>query len=379
MYIMKNTGIILIVAFITFAACKPKTDLDTKLAEYEEAKTELASQKANVHELKVELEAAGVLQINDNRSLVTTITLKPTIFKHLIDVRGAVKARGNITISPEISARVTTVLVKEGENVKMGQTMVIQDAAVLRNTIAELRTSLELAQTIYTRQKKLWDKNIGSEVQYLQTKNNKNSLERKLATAHSQLNRTIIKAPFSGVIDRVDVRVGQNVQPGQPILRLVSLADMYIKATVSESYVGKFKPNQEVAILFPSTGKQLSAKISAIGQVIEPKNRTFELEIIIPSDDQIKPNMIAVISVSDYENKRALTIPTNIIFTDSKGVFVYQLKQSEGNNVAIRTDVTLGLTMGTNTEIVAGLSEGDIIIDKGIYDISNGSQVKIAE
>jgi len=154
---------------------------------------------------------------------------------------------------------------------------------------------------------------------------------------------------------------------------------MYIKANVSESYVGKFKPNQEVEILFPSTGEVINAKISAIGQVIEPKNRTFELEIIIESSEKIKPNMLAILKVADYVNPEAYTIPTNIVFTDSKGVFVFQLKKSEGKDVAIRTNVTLGLTSGTTTEIIAGLSQGDVIIDKGIYDISNGSQVKIAE
>lgn len=376
---MKKLGIILFAAIMSLAACEPKTDLDKKLSEYEEAKMELASQKAKVHDLKVELEEAGILQINDNRSLVTTFDLKPTNFEHIIEVRGTVKSRGNITITPETPARVTKVAVKEGEKVKMGQTLVVQDAEVLHNNIAELRTSLDLAKTIYDRQKKLWDKNIGSEVQYLQAKNNKNSLERKLATAKSQLSKTIITAPFSGTIDKVDVRVGQNIQPGQPIIRLVSLSNMYIKANVSDAYVGKFEPNQEVSISFPSTGVELKSKISAIGQVIEPKNRTFELEIIIPSSSNIKPNMVAVLSVSDYENTNAFTVPTNIVFTDSKGFFVYQLKQSEGNNVAIRTDVTLGLSAGTKTEVLTGLTDGDVIIDKGIYDISNGSQVKIAE
>ncbi len=375
---MKKLLYLVLIALIV-VACEQPTDIEEKKAAYEKAKTELGEQKTKVHALKVELEEAGVLQINDNRSLVTIFELKPSVFEHKINIRGTVKARGNITLSPETSARVTKVLVKEGGKVKMGQTLVIQDAKVLKNNIAELKTSLDLAKTIYNRQKALWSKNIGSEVQFLQAKNDKNSLERKLETAKSQLAKSIIKAPFSGVIDRIDVRVGQNIQSGMPIIRLVSLADMYMKADVSESFVDRFNQGQDVSILFPSTGVKLEAEISAIGQVIEPKNRTFELEIIIPSDSKIKPNMVAVISISDYENKEALIIPTNIIFTDSKGVFVYQLKQSEGKNVAIRTDVTLGLTSGINTEILTGLKEGDVIIDKGIYDISNGSQVKIAE
>lgn len=376
---MKNLGITLMAVILIFAACEPKSDLDKKLSEYEKAKRKLASQKSKVHSLKLELEEAGILAVNDNRSLVTTISLKPTSFKHTIDVRGTVKSRGNIVLSAETAGRVTKINVKEGEKVVLGQTLMLQDAEVLQNNIAELRTSLDLATTIYERQKKLWDKNIGSEVQYLQAKNNKNSLERKLATTRSQLAKSIIKAPFSGTIDKIDVRVGQNIQPGQSMVRLVSLADMYIKANISESFVGKFEKNQEVNILFPSIGKEMKARISAVGQVIEPKNRTFEIEIIISPNPQIKPNMVAVLSIADYRNEEALAVPTNIIFTDSKGVFVYQLKQSEGNDVAIRTDVTLGLTAGTETEIIAGLKEGDVIIDKGIYDISNGSQVIIAE
>jgi len=376
---MKKTGYTLLLAALIVVACEQPSDLEKKKEEYEKAKAELAEQKAKVRELKIELETAGVLQQNDNLSLVTTFKLKPSVFKHSIDIRGTVKSRGNITISPETPAQVTRVLVKEGQKVKMGQTLVVQDAAVLRNTIAELRTSLDLASTIYKRQQKLWDKNIGTEVQYLEAKNRKESLERKLATTKSQLAKTVIQAPFSGVIDRVDVRVGQNIQPGQPMLRLVSLANMYIKANVSESYIGKFEPNQEVDIFFPSTGVELKAKISAIGQVIEPMNRTFEIEIIIPSDSKIKPNMVAVLSISDYENEKAFAIPTNIVFTDNKGVFVYQLKQSEGKDIAIRTDITLGLTSGTKTEVLTGLAQGDVIIDKGIYDISNGTQVKIAE
>lgn len=375
---MQKLGYILMFAYF-IVACKQPSDMDKKKEEYEKAKTELAEQKAKVRKLKMELEAAGFIEKNDNRSLVTTFEIKPSVFEHTIDIRGTVKSRGNISISPEMPARVTKVLVKEGQDVKMGQTLVIQDATILHNTIAELRTSLDLATTIYTRQKKLWNKNIGSEVQYLEAKNRKESLEMKLATTNSQLSKTIIKAPFSGVIDRIDVRVGQNIQPGQSILRLVSLADMYIKANVSEAYVGKFETNQDVSIFFPSTGVKLKSKISAIGQVIEPKNRTFELEIIIPSNRNIIPNMVAVLSICDYENENALAIPTNIVFTDSKGVFIYQLKHSDGKDVAIRTDITLGLTAGIKTEVLSGLSEGDVIIDKGIYDISNGSQVKIAE
>lgn len=364
---------------LAFTACAPETDNDKKLAEYETAKSELEAQKAKVHELKMELQEAGLIQESDNLSLVTTFVLKQEVFEHTIDVRGSVQSRGNITLSPESPGQVTEVKVKEGDNVKKGQVLAIQDSEVLKNSIAELRTSLDLANTMYERQKKLWDKNIGTEVQYLEAKNRKESLERKLATTQSQLDKTIIKAPFSGAIDLVNVRVGEMVQPGQPIIRLVSLENMYIKADVSESYIGKFRQGQKVEVYFPSIEREVTSKVSAVGQVIEPNNRTFELEVQIPSNGHIKPNMIAVLSLADYSSNDALAIPTNLIFTDSKGAFVYLLKKSDNKDVAMRADITLGITSGTKTEVLSGLKQGDVVIEKGIYDIANGAQVKVVE
>lgn len=364
---------------VVVTACAPKTEDDKKLAEYEKAKTELEKQKAKVHELKMELEAAGLIQESDNLSLVTTFELKPAVFEHRIDVRGSVQSRGNITLSPESPGQVTKISVKEGDKVKKGQVLAVQDAEVLKNSIEELKTSLDLANTMFERQKKLWDKNIGTEVQYLEAKNRKESLERKLATTRSQLAKTIIKAPFSGVIDLVNVRVGEMVQPGQPILRLVSLEKMYIKADASEAYVGKFRDGQKVDVYFPSIDKKVESKVSAVGQVIEPQNRTFELEVQIPTNGSIKPNMIAVLSIADYTSKNALAIPTNLVFTDRNGAFVYLLKKVDDKDVAMRADISLGITSGTKTEILGGLDAGDVVIEKGIYDISNGAQVKVVE
>lgn len=364
---------------LAVTACAPKSDNDKKLAEYEKAKAKLEEQKAKVHELKTELVEAGIIKENTNLSLVTTFKLKPEVFENVIDIRGSVQSRGNITLSAETPAQVTKIMVKEGEKVSKGQVLIVQDAEVLKNSIAELKTSLDLATTMYERQKKLWDKNIGTEVQYLEAKNRKESLERKLATTQSQLDKTIIRAPFSGIIDMIDIRVGEMAQPGFPIVRLVSLENTYIKADVSEAYVGKFKEGQKVEVYFPSLDKTLKAKVAAVGQVIDENNRTFDLEVQIPSDKHIKPNMIAVLSIADYTNEDALAVPTNLIFTDKNGAFVYQLKESDGKDFAIRADVSVGMTSGIKTEILGGLKAGDILIEKGIYDISNGAQVKVVE
>lgn len=375
---MKKLGISILWVALVATACQTD-DIETKKKAYSDAREELAKQKEKVASLKKELVDAGAIKESSNISLVTTLTVEPTLFEHKVSVRGTVKSRGNVFISPEMGGQVTKVAVVEGQKVKMGDLLVMQDTRVLHNSVEELKTSLELATTMYERQKKLWEKNIGSEVQYLQAQNKKESLERRLATTQSQLDKLIIRAPFSGVIDKVDVRVGQNLAPGQPIVRLVSLSNMYIKANISEAYIGQFSHGQQVDISLPSIGSSFTSTISAVGQVIEPKNRTFEIEVLIPTNTKAKPNMVAVLSLTDYKNEKAIAVPTNIIFTDKAGSFVYQLKESNGNKVAIRADITPGITSGTVTEVLSGLKPNDVVIDKGIYDISNGSVVKIAK
>jgi len=376
---MQKLGYTLLLSLLVLLACGPKSEKEQKLAEYEEAKEKLIAQQTIVHTLKKELLDAGFIEESDNRSLVTAFEIKPMDFERKIEIRGNVMSMGNINISVDAPGKVIKVLAKEGQTVALGQTLVVQDSKVLNNSLAELKTSLELATTIFERQKKLWDQNIGTEVQFLEAKNRKESLERKVSTTSAQLDKTIIRAPFAGVIDFVDVRVGETVQPGRPIIRLVNQSNMYIKAEASEAYIGKFKQGQEVDIYFPSLDKEIQSKISAVGQVIEKDNRSFEVDVQIPSNDDFKSNMISILKIADYSNKKAIAVPTNIIFTDNKGFFVYQLKKSEGSDVAIRTDVVVGITSGTMTEILSGLKENDRVIDKGIYDISSGSQVKVVE
>ena len=229
-----------------------------------------------------------------------------------------------------------------------------------------------------SRQQKLWEQNIGTEVQYLEMKNRKESLELKLATTRSQLNKTRIKAPFNGVVDMIDVRVGEMAQPGMPIIRLVSMSNMYIKADVSESFIGKFHKGQKVKVYFPSTDYTIHSKISSIGQVINPNNRTFEIEIIIPANGaKVKPNMITVLTLADYVNKNAMAVPTNIIQSDRIGKFAYAVIEEEGNSVVKRIDIEHGITYGNETEIKQGLVGGEILVLKGGIGLTEGGIVEV--
>ena len=368
----------LILLTLVIFSCEPTDEITVKKGELTKAKEELFQLKAQIATLEGELEALGVVEVNTNLTLVSTITIDQKPFYHQVDVRGSVKSRNNVLISAETPAAVKDVLVKEGQQVKKGQLLITQDGEVLKRSIKELQSSLELATTMYDRQKKLWEQNIGTEVQYLEMKNRKESLELKLATTRSQLNKTRIRAPFNGVVDMIDVRVGEMAQPGIPIIRLVSMSKMYIMADVSESFIGKFSKGQKVKVYFPSTDITINSTISSIGQVINANNRTFTIEIGIPSNgSKVKPNMITVLTLADYVNKKALVIPTNIIQSDRMGKYAFKVIEEEGNTVVRRVDIEPGITYGIETEIKQGLQGGETLVVKGSVGLAEGSIVEV--
>lgn len=373
------TYLLAIVFTLAITSCEEQSEVEKKKADLAKYKAELFQLKADIKLLEDELVEMGAIEINTNLALVSTYTVERKRFTHKVDIRGAVKSRNNIMISAEIPATVIRVYVVEGQAVKKGQLLIAQDAQTLVRTIKELESSLQLATTIYQRQQKLWESNIGTEVQYLETKNRKESLELKLATTRTELSKTRIKAPFSGVIDKVDIRNGEIAQPGIPLIRLVSLSRMYIKADVSESYAGKFKKGQSVEVYFPSTDQRVNSRISAIGQVVNPQNRTFEVDVRISNNKNLKPNMITVLTLTDYVNNDAVTVPTNIIQTDRAGKFVYVLSEQDDKVMAVRVDIETGITYGNETEVLAGLSGNEVIVDKGGHDIADGSLVKITD
>jgi len=374
---LKKIAIILLPIIIF--ACQQTDEIEAKKQELATAKNELIDLKAKISNLEKELVDLGAIEPKSNLTLVSTLTVNPKTFVHMVDVRGVVQSRNNVLISAEVPAAVKEVLVVEGQQVKKGQGLIVQDNEVLRNNIKELESSLDLATTMYERQKKLWEQNVGSEVQYLEMKNKKEALELKLATTRTQLAKTKIKAPFNGIIDMIDTRVGEMLQPGLPIIRIVSMTKMYIKADVSESYIGKFKKGQNVKIYFPSTDVSLNSSITAIGQVINPDNRTFEVEVSLPNSAKVKPNMIAVLTLADYVKPNAMAIPTKIIQSDRIGKFVFKLVEKGNDPIVKRLDIAPGITYDTETEIKSGLQDGDVLILKGGLELTDGAAVKVVQ
>src|SRR5690606_1340857 len=234
---------------------------------------------------------------------------------------------------------------------------------------------LELANIIFEKQKRLWDQQIGTEVQFLEAKNRKEILEKSLASVSTQRDKATIKAPFDGTVEAVNVRLGEMVQPGTPVVNFVGESDLYIEGDLSERYVGSVERGDSVQVKFPSLNKDIATRITAVGGVIDPNNRTFKIEAFLPQSAKAKPNMVAVIRIKDYENKGAVTVPTNLILQDNEGEYVFIVQ----NNAAKKAYINRGLTYQGKTEILEGLKGDEVLVEKGFRDISENMRINTVQ
>jgi RND family efflux transporter MFP subunit len=383
---MKNTlSIVGFAALLVLASCGEQGDeLSQKKSQLQEYKQEIKDLEAKVAELESEVASMDpdFASTEKNATLVTTIPVTNETFKHFVEVRGSVTSRRNVTVSAEAPAMVTQVVVDEGEEVRKGQVLVRQDAETLMRNIDEIKTSLELAETRFRRQTNLWDQNIGTEFQYLESKNAKESLDRRLASLQSQLNSYIIRAPFNGTIDEVFIKEGEMAQPGVPLLRLVSLSDMYIETDVSEAYLGEFEKGDSVEVSFPSLNKTINTVISAVGKVINENNRTYTVEVKLPgNEDFLRPNLMAVVKLKDFEQDDALIVPTNLILNDKKGDFIYvAVNNPDGEGlIAEKKHIQRGKTYNNMTMVESGLSGNEKVVDEGFRDVAEGVNLRVSE
>jgi RND family efflux transporter MFP subunit len=325
--------------------------------------------------------AIAVLDPNKKNPLVQTITLKDTLFTHYIEIQGNVDTKENIMISPEYSGILTQVNVKAGQRVSKGQVLARIDDGGMSSQLAQAETQLALAKTTFEKQKNLWDQKIGSEIQYLQAKTSMESQQKMVAQIKSQLNKTVVTAPFSGTIDDVLIEKGKVVAPGMELFRIVNLTNMYVTANVPENYIGQLKVGAVVDVYLNSLGKNYKGKVRQIGNYINPNNRTFGIEIALPNPDNLlRPNQVAVLKIEDYKNPKALLLPENIIQEKADGskiIYVIEKADDKNSSKATQKTIEIGYTSGAFVEVKAGLQAGEIVITEGGKALKDGQTVEV--
>jgi RND family efflux transporter MFP subunit len=385
---MKKIYLIIVTSLILISCGGDKKNSTASVIEkgtLEEMRAKRTELVAKSDDLRKELEsldeAIGKKDTNEKLTLITTLAAKDTVFNHYVELQANVQTKENLMLNAEFGGILQQLYVKEGQKVAKGQTLARVDDGGLSSQLAQMETQAALAKTTFERQQNLWNQKIGSEIQYLQAKTNYNAQLKSVAQMRAQLSKTVIRAPFSGTIDEIASERGSVVGPGSPILRIVSLGNMYLEAEVPEKNIGTVKKGSDVIVDFLVLGETFTTKVTQAGNYINPANRSFMIQIAVPNKSgNIKPNLSSKIQIKDYSNPKAITVPTSIISENADGeqfLYIAQNPDKNGNAIAKRVIVKVGLSQGELVEIVEGIKDGDLIIKEGARSVKDGQKVSI--
>ena len=320
------------------------------------------------------------LENNSKYPIVSTAKIIEQKFKHYVELQGDVKSDKVISIYPEFSGMINDIFIESGENVDKGQILATIDDGGLKQQLSQLQITYNLAKTTYERQERLWNQKIGSEIQYLESKSLFEAQSKAIEQLNKQLSKTVIKAPFSGTVDNVIVKMGEVVYPGRSnLMLLVNMQEMHVESKVPENYINSITKGKDIIIEAPVLNMILKSKISLVSNYINPLNRTYRIEAEIPENNYgIKPNLNVKIRVNDYTNENAILILLSHINMDSNNdEYVYKIIKKDGKNYASKTIIETGRNNGNFIEVLNGINIGDEIVSEGARKITNNSEVKI--
>lgn len=340
-------------------------------------KNKIVNIESKIRELENEMTA------REEKELIPVAVkdINPETFNHYIVTFGEVDAKNYAMISPEMNGRIERFYVDEGARVKAGELLLALNTDAIDNQIKGTKSSLELATKTYNKLDTLYKQNIGSEIDYLSAKNNKESLEAQLESLQAQKRMSQIRAPFNGVVDKIFLKEGEIASPAIPVIEFVNLKKLSITADVSESYIGVIEPGQMVELSFGSLPDlKIKAPVSRVSKVIHSASRTFEIEMEIENPgEKIKPNIVSTIKINDFSSDKAFVVPSLAIRKDITGRYVYTVEKKDNEDIVQKKYVTTGLSYEENTLITKGLQDGDRVVVKGYHLVSAGVPVKVVK
>lgn len=360
---MRSKSLFLI-PLILLAACQPKSK--------EEQLKALQQQQKDLSIRIDTLESKMGKTVDSSKVTdVVVANLDTGDFRNYVEIQGRVDADEDVNVVPEAQGVVTGIYATLGQQVEQGQVLAKLDDGVIRQGLAQLQTQLAFYQNLYDRQQKLWNENIGTQVQLLTANNNVENVQRQIAIQKTQDEMYKVKAPVSGTLDQFDVRLGQGISPTS--IRVVNTSDLKVKGQVGETYADKVHNGDQVTVIFPDAADTLHTKLTYVGKVIDPSSRSFDIEIQLHGKEkQFKPNMVAVIKIVSYENKEAIAVPINPIQITPDGNFVFVAD----SGVARKTRITMGQTYNGRAEVLNGLKPGDKLIVTGYQDLDDGDRIR---
>ncbi len=361
-------------AALFLIACGGNSTLDQKKKELEKLKQEEKTVQGKIKALEAEIAKLDTSKKVDEDLEIAVMPIKSDLFKTFIEIQGRVDADENVSLSTQMPGVITRINVKPGDQVSKGQVLAETDINALMQQISDLETNLSLAKQAFTKQQNLWKQNIGTEMQFLQAKTTKESLEKKMSAMNEQVRMSKIISPISGTVDAVNIKIAQMVAPGMGAINVVNFNNLKVKADLAETYSSRVKNGNTVMIYFPDINDSITAKINYAARAINPMTRTFTVEVLLPANAKFHPNMVAKLKINDYQSaKPVLTVPVKYIQKSNDESFVLV----EENNVAVKKIITIAKEYNGIAELSSGLNEGDKVITEG-YDLINaGDKIKV--
>ncbi len=368
---MKTVALALMVAGTMISCQEDKKETLIKLKREQQELTD------KIAALEKEINAASTEVKSNDGAEVAVTPIATRRFEHAIEVQGSLDGEQNVKVFPKSQGIVTEVYVQVGSSVTKGQAIARFDDVAFRKQLAQMVSQYNLAKELYDRQKRLWDQKIGSEVQYMQAKTQKESLENGVAALREQLEYMVVKSPITGSVEDLTVKIGQAASPQMPVATVINFSSLKVVANIAEAYNTSITNGDSVRIWFPDLKQEIRATVSTASKYINPVNRSFEIEVRIPNNiKNLKANMIAVVKVIDYKKENAVTVPVNLIRTDAKGDYIYLAANENNKQVARKRYIVQGKVYAGYAEVTEGLSAGDMAITAGQLGLSEGAAIK---
>ena len=379
---MKNSLNLLLLSLVLLSACGSDNDLETLKAEKVDIQNQLKELKTKLNELDAAIAKLDSTDHSENLELVTVIALNNGEFNNYIEAQGKTYTEDNVMVTTDMGGLVTRVYVNEGQYVSKGTVLIQLDNSIIQNQLAELETAISLANEVYVKRQNLWNQNIGSEIEYLQAKNNYESLLNKKSTLNTQLGKSSIKAPISGYVDAINLKLGEMASPGMPACQVVNNKDMEVRVDLPEIYLGKAKKGDQILVEIPALNINRTAKILSVGQTVNPYNRSFQIIASIDnSKNDIKANMLAKVKFTSESVDESISIPTSLLQESSDGYFVFVADKDSSSQevIARKKHIEIGDSYDGKVLVLSGLNPGQLIIDKGFRNVLDGQYIKIKE
>ncbi len=368
-----NLSLAIIVGIIAASCGGAPADKSAQLKKLKEEQATLAKAVASLEKEIAATDTTTKVKMKE----VVVIDLAPRKFDQYVQTQGSIESTDNIMVSAKSMGVLSQVYVREGDAVVKGQTLAQIDNSLAQRGIEEVKSSMELVNTVYERQKNLWDQKIGTEVQFLQAKNNKESLERRLATLNEQLDMSKIKSPINGTIDQVNVKIGENAAPGMPAFRVINGNDLRLSAKVSEAYISTIKKGNRAMISFSDYDKKIEAPLTFVGRNIDQLSRSFTIEAKLPASNDLRPNMTAIVKIVFSSIPAALCVPVNVVQEINNEKVVYVAESDGKQLVAKKKVVQINGIYDNLAQVTSGLKAGDKVITVGYQGLNDGELIKM--